>query len=221
MLPDATGSISNEEKISPSDPGGMQRDCSTVFSVKGHEWAGASEWSWERASHRASGNMSARVEAHWPHLMNAGPLIARLLPIMPNQIFFRNGGSIAASHAVHAAGAKVIPSRHARTVSAANDGGSSEFTNCSSLSRSSAKAAAVAAHAAGGRVSSREDRSSGNNPWPFAAMTAGSGGESPSSSSRAAIRPSSFFFFFFFFSSSSSSSPSPSTPSAPFRPWPL
>ena len=64
--PEATGRSSKDWNTERSDPGGIERACSTVFCVMAHECDGASEWRLESALQSPSANMSLRVDAHCP-----------------------------------------------------------------------------------------------------------------------------------------------------------
>mmetsp|Transcript_12358 Transcript_12358/g.45087 ORF Transcript_12358/g.45087 Transcript_12358/m.45087 type:complete len:248 (-) Transcript_12358:56-799(-) len=71
MLPDASGSFSNEENRSSSL---HWRERSTTVLDTANGWVGALVCSDDNTSHKSCGNMSRRVEAHWAHLMKAAPL---------------------------------------------------------------------------------------------------------------------------------------------------
>jgi len=115
ILPLATGSISKLSNTCNRVPLGIQSANSTVVCVIRHECTGASACSCVSAVHSSRGNMSDRVDAHCPHLINAGPHLAKHPPTNPNQTFSLYQPLTTARPDVATTGVKFRPScRHRR-----------------------------------------------------------------------------------------------------------
>mmetsp|Transcript_45749 Transcript_45749/g.115663 ORF Transcript_45749/g.115663 Transcript_45749/m.115663 type:complete len:328 (+) Transcript_45749:896-1879(+) len=80
MEPLATGASS---KLSNSSASGAPKAPSTAATEKAALCAGACVCSVSSVAHMSGGNMSGRVAAHWPHLMNAGPARCSVPPSSP------------------------------------------------------------------------------------------------------------------------------------------